>query len=179
MTNDIRFTISSDTDNDDAIKHRIITKDIYSYSDFFVNSSDISEGTDICLPEFIGSPENINSHAVLVYLLHHLTAIIDHNRRVDSKAKASGREIDYDDYRDGRDAYVDTVLHFGSRAVIEYVNRMKNDTRVDLSKFERLLIINANLYKGKEADPDHRPVDILVHPGNSTYSIQLMIETRL
>ena len=179
MSEDIRFTISADTTNDDAIKHRIIVKDVYSYADFFSNSSDIKHGTDICLPPFVANPENISSHAILVYLLHHLTAIIDHNRKVDARAKSSGREVDYDEYRDGRDAYVDTIHHFGSKAVIDYVNKMKNDTRIDLSKFERLLIVNAGLYRGQAPNPDHRPVDILFHSGDSAHPLLFNLEARL
>lgn len=181
MSNVLRFTISTDGVTSDAIKHRLILEDNYSYIDFF-KKDDIDDGkehTAICLPRFILSPENINEHKILIYLLHHLSSIIDHNATLDHHARRSHRAVNYDDYRDGRDAYVDTIIHFGSKAVKEYVNRMKNDNRIDLSKFERLLLINANLYRHQMPNPDHRTVDILYHDDSMSSSIHLKLETRL
>ena len=176
----VRFTISSDSVTDDAIKHLLFVRDVNNHSEFFNDTESEDRSTSIILPSFILSPECVNEHVILIYLLHHLSSIIDHNRKVDARAKINGSSVDYDEYRDGRDAYVDTVLHYGAKAVVEYVNKMKNDSRVDLSRFDRLLLINANLYKNQIANPDHRPVDIMkVKPDDSRFLPFYEIETRL
>ena len=93
---------------------QLCTSDIYPdrFSDVYTFSKD-KKHTKIILPKYVSyETEDIEQHKILIYLLAHIVAIRENNYRAKHE----------DDILDEITAYHDTLMHFGTDDVVDYID---------------------------------------------------------
>lgn len=83
-------------------------EDVYSF-----NNNPGAKGPKINLPLYISyNTEDIDQHRVIIYLISRIAEVREHNRKVKHE----------DDIIDEISAYSDTIMHFGTDEVTDYIN---------------------------------------------------------
>ena len=122
-------------------------EDVYSHPNH-------SKGASINLPNYVAlTAKDIEQHKILIYLIHRIVSIREFNYFVKRE----------DDIIDEITAYNDTIMHFGTDAVIDYVDNTHHcEVFAHLMDVLRLYTLNGY----HEAHPDLYDVTILTrYPG--------------
>lgn len=122
----------------------------------------------IILPnEYLSGFSKFQEHDVLIYLMHQFACVKDYNAQID---KELGDDADMDDYRENSYAYQQTLLHFGTERVLEYIK----DSYDPLFEIPlRVLKIKAETSKYYEGNPDQETVDILT--GGNAWKVDMTL----
>lgn len=122
-----------------------------------------SHDSIIYLPKYVAyTTDDINQHKILIYLIHLIASI--HENNINAKRE--------DDIIDEISAYIKTIFHFGTEAVMDYVDNT-NHCHV----FEHLTnVLRLYSYNGyHDPHPDDIAADILIRVPGKMYKSEINI----